>query len=312
MVVRLDGRVAVVTGAGSGLGREHALLLASLGARVVVNDTGGKVDGGGSASTPADKVVSEIVAAGGEAAASYASVSERAGAASIIDTALERFRRIDVLVNNAGILRDKSFAKMELDDFEAVLAVHLLGAVYCTKAAWPHLIEQEYGRVIVTTSVAGTNGNFGQSNYGAAKMGLLGFMNCLAIEGKRKNVLVNAISPGAHTRMTQGIASDDDTVGRHLKPEYVSPAVAWLSSERCDVAGCVVTAAAGGFGRLHFFETAGVQAAPPGVISVDTFDASVSRIFDLESALPTSAGPEGFIQRRLSNEIGVSIRGTGA
>src|SRR3974390_2290947 len=177
----MKDRVAVVTGAGNGLGREHALLLAQEGAKVVVNDLGGAVNGNGSDNAAADKVVAEIRAAGGEAVPNYDSVATPEGAQRLIETAVKAFGRVDALINNAGILRDKSFAKMAIEDFEAVLKVHLLGSVYCTKAAWPVMTAQSYGRIVVTTSAAGTAGNFGQTNYGAAKAGLLGLMNVLAV-----------------------------------------------------------------------------------------------------------------------------------
>jgi len=203
MAVRLDGRVALVTGAGGGLGREHALTLARLGAKVVVNDVGSTVHGEDGSSAPADRVVAEIEAAGGAAVAHHGNIADPSGARSLVELALERFGRIDALVNNAGILRDRTFAKVGLEDFEAVLAVHLMGTVYCTHAVWPLMLEQGYGRVVVTTSGSATNGNFGQSNYAAAKLGVVGLMNVLALAGARKGVLINAIAPGAATRMTR-------------------------------------------------------------------------------------------------------------
>ncbi|MCK1394462.1 SDR family NAD(P)-dependent oxidoreductase [Bradyrhizobium sp. 1] len=297
MTVRLDGRVAIVTGAGAGLGREHALLLARLGAKVVVNDLGGGVDGTGNGNAAADKVVEEIKEAGGEAAANYDSVASAEGAERIVKTAQERFGGLHVLVNNAGILRDKSFAKMSMEDFNAVLQVHLLGTTYCTKAAWPVMLEQEYGRIVVTTSIAGTSGNFGQANYGTAKMGMLGLMNCLAIEGRRKNVLINAVSPGANTRMTVGLVAE--SIVEHMGPQQVSPAVAYLSSELCQDSGHIITAGAGGFGRIHFFETEGVQFNPSKQISADMFAEKYGQISDLKTATPTTPGPAGRLEDRL-------------
>ena len=202
MPIRFDGRVAIVTGGGSGLGRSHALLLAARGAKVVINDLGGAVDGSGRSTAAADHVVAEICAGSGVAVASYDSVSDTAGAERIVNIAVERFGRLDILVNNAGFLRDKTFAKMEIADFRAVVDVHLMGAVHCTRAAWPYMKERNYGRVVMTTSGAGLYGNFGQSNYGAAKMGLVGLMNVIKLEGARNGILVNTVAPIAATRMT--------------------------------------------------------------------------------------------------------------
>lgn len=205
MAINFDGKVAIITGAGAGLGRAHALGFAKSGAKVVVNDLGGALDGTGGSSEAADKVVAEIKAAGGEAIANGASVSDRAGAESIIKDALNAFGRVDVVVNNAGILRDRSFKKVTLDDFQTVIDVHLMGSVYVTKAAWPVMEEQQYGRVIMTTSSTGLFGNFGQTNYGAAKLGVVGLMNTLKLEGGKKNIKVNTIAPTSATRMTENL-----------------------------------------------------------------------------------------------------------
>jgi NAD(P)-dependent dehydrogenase (short-subunit alcohol dehydrogenase family) len=302
MSVRLDGRVAIVTGAGVGLGRHHALLLARQGASVVVNDPGGALNGDGDDDAPARTVAAEIVAAGGRAVANFDSVASEEGAQRIVQTALEAFGGLHVLVNNAGILRDRSFAKMELADFRAVLDVHLWGAVYCTRAAWPILNAQGYGRVVMTTSVSATSGNFGQANYAAAKEGVVGLMRTLAIEGARNNVLVNAISPGALTRMTA--AGSEDPVMSRMDPALVSPAVAWLASERCDVSGMILTAAAGGFGRLHYFETDGVQFDPAEELTVEMFDQAFPRITDLSQAAPARPGVEGRVAERLARLAG--------
>jgi len=297
MTTRLDGRVAIVTGAGAGLGRSHALLLASQGAKVVVNDLGGSVNGQGGDHSAADKVVAEIRAAGGEAVASYASVSDPDSAAGIVETAVDSYGRLDILVNNAGILRDKSFMKMEMIDYRAVLDVHLLGSVYVTKAAWPIFMGQKYGRVVVTTSVAGTNGNFGQTNYGAAKMGLLGLMNCLTIEGRKNNVLTNAISPSANTRMTEGLVGE--ALQKYLDPKFVSAAVAWLCSEKCTESGTIIAAGGGGYGRVAYFETDGVQFDPSQHVTVEMFDESFPRIADLATARPSPIGVFGLMEERL-------------
>ncbi|HEX5325861.1 MAG TPA: SDR family NAD(P)-dependent oxidoreductase, partial [Acetobacteraceae bacterium] len=257
MPIRFDDRVAIVTGAGAGLGRCHALLLAERGARVVVNDPGGAVDGRGSEHSAADKVVAEIKAMGGEAVASYESVAVERAAQAIIATALDAWGRLDILVNNAGILRDKAFNNMTMEDFEAAVQVHMMGTVYCTKAAWPIMRGQKYGRVVVTTSGSGTVGNFGQSNYGAAKTGVVGLINCLRLEGAKYGILTNAISPSAHTRMTEGLLPPD--MIPYMKPELVSPAVAWLCSEQCNVSGQIIAATAGGYARVQYFVTEGVQ-----------------------------------------------------
>jgi NAD(P)-dependent dehydrogenase (short-subunit alcohol dehydrogenase family) len=284
MTIRYDDRVAIVTGAGAGLGREHALLLASRGARVVVNDPGGSVEGTGSANSAADRVVAEIVAAGGEAVANYASVADREGANSIIATAVDKWGRLDILVNNAGILRDKSFHKMEISDFEFVVQVHLMGTVFCTQAAWPVMRAQKYGRVVVTTSISGTLGNFGQTNYGAAKMGVLGLINCLRQEGASYNILTNAISPAARTRMTEALLPE--SVLEWLKPELVSPAVAWLCSEECNISGEVIAASAGSYSVVRYVQSDGVQFDPGEPVTIEMFAEALPKITDLSSPEP--------------------------
>ena len=304
--MRMKNRVAVVTGAGNGLGREHALLLAREGASVVVNDLGGTVNGAGGDSAAADQVVNEIRAAGGSAVASYDSVATPEGAQNLINTAVKSFGRIDALINNAGILRDKSFVKMALEDFEAVLRVHLLGSNYCTKAAWPLMMEQKYGRIVMTTSVAGTSGNFGQANYGAAKMGLLGLMNVLAVEGAKANIKVNAVSPGATTRMTQGLGAVSSEIDQLMAPAHVAPAVAYMASEACDFTAHIITAAAGGFGRVQYFETAGVQFDPHQPITVDMFAQAVSQLTDLSTATPATPGVLGQMPARLAT-VGITL-----
>jgi len=304
--MRMKNRVAVVTGAGNGLGREHALLLAREGASVVVNDLGGTVNGAGGDSAAADQVVNEIRAAGGSAVASYDSVATPEGAQNLINTAVKSFGRIDALINNAGILRDKSFVKMALEDFEAVLRVHLLGSTYCTKAAWPLMMEQKYGRIVMTTSVAGTSGNFGQANYGAAKMGLLGLMNVLAVEGAKANIKVNAVSPGATTRMTQGLGAVSSEIDQLMRPAHVAPAVAYMASEACDFTAHIITAAAGGFGRVQYFETAGVQFDPREPITVDMFAQAVSQLTDLSTATPAAPGVLGQMPARLAT-VGITL-----
>jgi NAD(P)-dependent dehydrogenase (short-subunit alcohol dehydrogenase family) len=229
MALDFKGRVAIVTGAGGGLDRQHALALAARGAKVVVNDLGGARDGSGSSLSAAESVVAEIRAAGGEAMANGASVTDFDAVQAMVQQAMDAWGRVDILVNNAGILRDKSFAKMEIADFRTVVDVHLMGAVHCCKAVWPHMIEQKYGRILMTTSSSGLYGNFGQSNYGAAKMALVGLMQTLALEGAKNNIHVNSLAPTAATRMTEGLMPPQ--VLAALKPEAVVPAMLVLVAE---------------------------------------------------------------------------------
>ena len=296
MTVRFDGRVAIVTGAGVGLGRSHAMLLASRGAKVVVNDPGGSVDGTGGAAAVADTVVAEIRAAGGEAVASYASVAEEKAAQSIIDTAMNTWGRLDILVNNAGVLRDRAFNNMTTEDYEFVNQVHHFGTVYCTKAAWPIMRKQQYGRIVVTTSGSGTVGNFGQANYGAAKMAVNGLINVLRHEGAKYNIRCNAISPSAWTRMTETLLPPD--VGQWMKPELVSPAVAWLCSEECDQNGEIIAATAGGYARVQYFVTDGVQFDPAEEVTIEMIRDSIDTIRDLSTAEPYT-GLMGNVAKKL-------------
>jgi NAD(P)-dependent dehydrogenase (short-subunit alcohol dehydrogenase family) len=298
MAVRLDGRVALVTGAGSGLGREHALTLARLGAKVVVNDIGTTLHGDNGDPAPGDRVAAEIVAAGGEAIAHHASIAEPEGAQSLVDLAMERFGTVDVLVNNAGILRDKTFQKMSLEDFEAVLRVHLMGTVFCTHAAWPVMTANGYGRIVVTTSGSATNGNFGQSNYAAAKLGVVGLMNVLALEGVRKGVLINAIAPGAATRMTADLIPSE--IRDYLAPGLVSPVVAYLCSESCTDTGCIIWSVAGKVSRVFYAETPGIQFDPSEPLHPDDVEAAWPRIIDADGAEPAAPGPIGDAVQRLA------------
>ncbi len=229
MSMDFKGRVAIVTGAGGGLGEQHALALAARGAKVVVNDLGGARDGTGGSESAAQAVVTRIKAAGGEAIANGASVTDFEAVQAMVQQAVDAWGRVDILVNNAGILRDKSFAKMELDDFRLVLDVHLMGAVHCTKAVWPVMVAQKHGRIVMTTSSSGLYGNFGQSNYGAAKMALVGLMQTLALEGERYDIRVNCLAPTAATRMTEGLMPPE--VLQALKPESVVPAMLVLASD---------------------------------------------------------------------------------
>ncbi len=250
--LRFDGKVVVITGAGAGLGRSHALFFGQRGAKVVVNDLGGAATGGGKSSAAADKVVEEIKAAGGVAVANYDSVED---GEQIIKTAIDAFGRIDVLINNAGILRDVSFQKMTKDDWDLIFRVHVNGAFRCTHAAWPYMRDQGYGRILFTTSAAGIYGNFGQANYSAAKLALVGFSNTLAIEGEKKNVRVNAVAPVAASRLTETILPRD--VLANLKPEHVTPLVAWLAHEECTETGGLYEVGGGYFGKLRWERTEG-------------------------------------------------------
>ncbi|SFJ82612.1 SDR family NAD(P)-dependent oxidoreductase [Caulobacter sp. UNC279MFTsu5.1] len=267
--IRFDGQVAIVTGAGGGLGRQHALELARRGARVVVNDLGGSVDGSGGSSEAARAVVAEIEALGGQAIAHGASVTDDAGVADLVKTTMETWGRIDILIANAGILRDRTLSKMELADFEAVIQVHVLGTFKPIKAVWDIMKAQNYGRIVVTTSSSGMYGNFGQSNYGAAKMAVLGLMNTLKLEGAKNNVKINAISPVAATRMTEGLMPPE--VLEKLKPEYVTPGVVYLVSDDAPT-GAILTAGAGAFALSRIFETEGVYLGEGGLSAEEVRD----------------------------------------
>ncbi|MDX1405570.1 MAG: SDR family NAD(P)-dependent oxidoreductase [Woeseiaceae bacterium] len=255
MSIRFDDRVVIVTGSGHGLGKCHALEFARRGARVVVNDLGAGLDGSGGGSDAAQAVVAEIEAAGGEAITNGANVADYAQVESMVSDTMDRWGRVDVLVNNAGILRDKTFGKMQLDDFKAVVDVHLHGSVNCTKAVWPHMVEQEYGRVVLTSSSSGIYGNFGQTNYAAAKMALVGFMNALWLEGRKHNIKVNSLSPIAATRMTEGLIPEH--ILAMLAPEAVTPAVVFMASENAPDRQ-IIAAGAGVYARVVIQETPGV------------------------------------------------------
>ena len=260
MSIRFDGRVAIVTGAGGGLGRLHALALAARGAAVVVNDLGGGVDGSGGASTAAHAVVDEIRAAGGKAIASAASVTDFAAVQAMVQAAVAEWGRVDILVNNAGILRDKSFAKMELADFRLVMEVHLMGAVHCTKAVWSVMREQNYGRIVMTTSSSGLYGNFGQSNYGAAKMALVGLMQTLSIEGAKHDIRVNCLAPTAATRMTEALMPA--AMLKLLEAESVTPGLLALVAEDAPTRA-ILCAGAGAFERAYVTLTEGIHVGRP-------------------------------------------------
>ncbi|HEX4478568.1 MAG TPA: SDR family oxidoreductase [Polyangiaceae bacterium] len=280
MSIDFKGKVAIVTGAGAGLGKQHALEFAKRGAKVVVNDLGGSVDGTGGSSDAAKAVVEEIKKAGGEAIANGASVSDKKGAESIVQDAVKAFGTVDILVNNAGILRDKSFSKATLEDFELVVNVHLLGGVYVTKAVWPIMLEKGYGRIVMTTSSSGLYGNFGQSNYGAAKLGLIGFMNTLKIEGEKKNVRVNAIAPIAATRMTEGLGIPEEFF-KKLKPELVTPAVLFLASANAPT-GLIIEAGAGHYSKVAILEATGAKLGDN--VTPEDIEANLAKITDMTGA----------------------------
>ena len=264
-----DGRVAIVTGAGGGLGRSHALELARRGALVVVNDLGGAVDGTGGSATAADQVVNEIRAAGGEAVANADTVATPDGGAAIVQCALGAFGRVDVVVNNAGILRDAAFKNVTPESLDAVIDVHLKGAFNVLRTAWPLLREQNYGRIVNTSSGSGLFGNFGQSNYGAAKAGLMGLTRVLSIEGARNNVRVNAIAPIAHTRMTS------NQMDAAMRPELISPLVAYLCHESCEISGQAYSVGGGRVSRLFLGMTTGITEPD---LSAETIAACIAEI----------------------------------
>jgi NAD(P)-dependent dehydrogenase (short-subunit alcohol dehydrogenase family) len=254
MAIDFRGRVAIVTGAGGGLGRQHALALAARGAKVVVNDLGGALDGSGGSVSAAQAVVDEIRGAGGEAIANGASVTDFAAVQAMVQQAVDAWGRVDILVNNAGILRDKSFAKMDVADFRLVLDVHLMGAVHCCKAVWPHMITQQHGRIVMTTSSSGLYGNFGQSNYGAAKLALVGLMQTLSIEGERHGIRVNCLAPTAATRMTESLFPADMLSA--FDASAVVPAMLVLASDDAPTR-TTLCAGAGGFEAAHITLTRG-------------------------------------------------------
>ncbi len=297
MGLDFSGRVAIVTGAGGGLGREHALALAARGCKVLVNDLGGAVDGSGGSVSAAQAVVDEIRAAGGEALANGASVTDFESVQAMVAQAVDAWGRVDVLVNNAGILRDKSFAKMELADFRLVLEVHLMGAVHCTKAVWPLMTSQKYGRVVMTSSSSGLYGNFGQANYGAAKLALVGLMQTLAIEGERHNIRVNCLAPTAATRMTADLFPPDMLAA--FGPAAVVPAMLVLASEAAPTR-TVLCAGAGGFEAAHITLTRGAYIGTAG----DADELLAQRLAEVTDrsgeAVPRSGSEQGANEMRLA------------
>lgn len=285
--IRFDGRVAIVTGAGSGLGRAYAMLLASRGAKVVVNDLGGSVDGTGSGNTAAELVCNEIKEAGGEAVPNFNSVAEWDQAENIVKTAMDAFGKVDILINNAGILRDKSIMKMEEADWDIIQKVHLYGTFFCTKAAFPVMRENNYGRIISTASAAGLYGNFGQTNYSAAKLGIAGMMFTCKQEGAKYNICANTIVPIAGTRLTATVMPPN--VLEKLRPEFVAPMVAYLSSENCTASGKMFTAGAGYFSRAAVMEGKGVFFDPDKEITMDMVGEKIDAISDLTGAVEYEA-----------------------
>ena len=277
--VQFQDKVVIVTGAGGGLGRAHALLFAKHGAKVLVNDLGGSTQGEGANASAADRVVAEIRAAGGLAEANHDSVTD---GDKIVQNALDAFGRIDVVVNNAGILRDKTFHKMDDSDWDLVYRVHVEGAYKVTRAAWPHLREQGYGRVIFTASTSGIYGNFGQSNYGMAKLGLYGLTRTLALEGRKNNILVNAIAPTGGTRMTEGLIPPQ--VFERLKPELVSPLVVYLGSDACQETSGLFEVGGGWIGKTRWERSLGVGFDPEAGFSPDGVAAHWQQICDFEGA----------------------------
>ena len=307
MTIRYDDRVAIVTGAGNGLGRCHAIELAKRGARVVVNDLGGAKDGTGGSSEAALAVVAEIEALGGEAMANGANVARFHEVQAMVEQTMARWGRVDILVNNAGILRDKSFAKGGMDDFALVLDVHLMGSVYCTKACWDIMRAQEYGRIVVTTSSSGLYGNFGQTNYGAAKMGVIGMMNTLVQEGAKYNIRVNALAPTAATRMTEGLIPEK--AFELLTPEKVTPAVLYLVSE--DAPGhTILCAGAGSYAVAKIVETQGAW-LPEAEQTPEGIAAHWERISSPEGERALQAGFEqtGKMLTLAAQGLGISLDG---
>lgn len=277
MTIAFDNQVAIVTGAGGGLGRCHAIELARRGARVVVNDLGSAVDGSGASESVAQRVVDEITAQGGTAIANADSVATKDGGEAIVAAALEAFGRVDILVNNAGILRDAAFKNMTADQFDAVVAVHLIGAFNVTRAAWPIMREQNYGRIVHTTSGTGLFGNFGQTNYGAAKMGLVGMMHVLAIEGARNGITVNAIAPIARTRMTEEIMGE---AAKEMDPELVTPVVVYLAHRSCERTAHIYSVGAGKVSRVFIGVTKGIQ---DPALTAERVAAAIDEIDDTSS-----------------------------
>jgi NAD(P)-dependent dehydrogenase (short-subunit alcohol dehydrogenase family) len=301
MSIRFDGKVAIVTGAGNGLGRSHAMALAARGAKVVVNDLGGALDGTGHGAgvSAAQQVVDEIRKAGGEAVANGANVTNVDDVNKMISDTLTQWGRIDILVNNAGILRDKTFSKMSLDDFRLVVDVHLMGSVNCSKAVWDNMREQQSGTIIMTTSSSGLYGNFGQSNYGAAKMAVIGLMNVLAIEGQKYGIKVKAISPCAATRMLEGLV--DEQAEKILSVESVTAGLLFLASDEAP-SRLILAAGGGGYAAARIYETDGLY-LPPEQQTPENIAANIHHVLDDTRQKMLQQGNEQtvkFVQKALS------------
>ena len=292
MSIRFDGKVAIVTGAGGGIGKQHALELARRGAKVVVNDLGGSVDGSG-ASNAAEEVVKQIKADGGEAISNGASVTDLDAVKDMVAQTMSEWGRVDILVNNAGILRDKSFHKVTLEDFDLVMDVHFQGSLNCTHTVFPIMREQEYGRIIFTSSSSGVFGNFGQTNYGAAKMAMIGLMNCLKIEGQKYNVHSSAVAPVALSRMTENLFPEG--IGERFLPEYVTPAVIYLASDDAPN-GAIIGAGAGVFTQFRIFETMGLALGTGDDMTPENIAAGWSSVADMDDARELFSGPEQTIK----------------
>lgn len=305
MSIRFDDQVVIVTGAGQGLGRSHALEFARRGARVLVNDLGGARDGSGQSLSAAESVVAEIRDAGGQALANGANVADAAQVREMVAQVLSEWGRVDVLVNNAGILRDKTFAKMELDNFRSVVDVHLMGSVNCTKAVWEAMQTQQYGRIVMTSSSSGIYGNFGQTNYGAAKMAVIGFMNSLALEGMKYGIHVNSLAPIAATRMTEDLMTDD--VLALLEPSAVTPAVVFMASEQAPTRQ-IIGAGAGVFARVVVQETPGVF-LPVDERDAEHVAAAWDEIAAVDGAAELNAGGEQTMKflHRAARELGIDV-----
>ena len=288
MSIEFNDKVAIVTGAGGGIGKEHALELARRGAKVVVNDLGGSVDGSG-ASDAAEEVVELIKSEGGEAISNGASVTDLDAVKNMVQQTMDEWGRIDILVNNAGILRDKSFHKVSIEDFNLVMDVHFQGSLNCTHSIFPIMREQEYGRIIFTSSASGVYGNFGQTNYGSAKMAMIGLMNTLKLEGQNKNIFTNSITPVAYTRMTEGLIPED--FGQNLKSEYITPAVIYLASDQAPN-GVIIAAGAGVFSRINIQESMGVSLGTGEDMTPENIHANWDKISDMTNASSLQFGGE--------------------
>jgi NAD(P)-dependent dehydrogenase (short-subunit alcohol dehydrogenase family) len=304
MTISFENRVVIITGAGGGLGREHALQFAARGARVVVNDFGGTLDGNGGSSEPAAKVVAEIEAMGGQAIAHGANVANPDHVADMIDKTMSKWGRIDVLVNNAGILRDTTFAKMTPETFRAVVDVHLLGTAYCTLAAWPHMRAANYGRIVLTSSSSGIYGNFGQANYAAAKMAMVGLMNVLHLEGAKYDVRVNTLAPAAATRMTENLTPPH--ILALMKPSAVSPMVLFMASEGAP-SKAILAAGSGGYSRIYIMESEGIYLSEDER-TPESIAARFDELGDKETLTETDiAGQTMKFLRKAAADVGVDL-----